>query len=48
MCLPKVIGNYHVQYHTIMTHFMPKHMLEDDEMLKNGLAVKGLSIHLTI
>ena len=27
---------------TIMTHFMVKHVLEDDEMFKNGLAVKGL------
>ena len=46
MCLPNVIGNHHVQYHgmfTIMTHFMAKHMLDDDEMLKNGLAVKGLT-----
>ena len=45
MCLPNVIGNHHVQNHgmfTIMTHFMAKHMLEDDEMLKNGLAVKGI------
>ena len=27
---------------TIMTHFMAKHVLVDDEMLKNGLVVKGL------
>ena len=42
MCLPNVIGNHHVQYDglfTIMTHFMAKHVLEDDEMLKNSLAV---------
>ena len=34
-----------MQYHgmfTIMAHFMAKHVLEDGEMLKNGLAVKGL------
>ena len=37
-----VIGSQHVQYHgmfTIMTHFMAKHVLEDDEMFKNGLVI---------
>ena len=45
MCLSNVIGNHHVQYNgmfTITTHFMAKHMLEDDEMLKKGLVGKGL------
>ena len=47
MFLSNVISNHHVQYNgmfTITTHFMAKHMLEDNEMLKKGLAGKGLIV----
>ena len=47
MCLPNVISKHHMQYNgmfTITTHFMAKHMLEDNEMLKKGLTGKGLIV----
>ena len=42
MGLSNLIGSHHVQYHGIMTHFMAKHMVEDDEMLKISPDLKGL------
>ena len=47
MYLSNVMSNHHVQYNgmfTITTHFMAKHMLEDNEMLNKGLVGKGLIV----